>query len=175
MLNGKKQEELFLSLYFALLAGYAHSLTINLWKQYNLWPSHFSWQLVSLFMIFFFGSFFFAGLFPQILLARLLSIASISLLYAATNLNINLHILLFFSFHILISLAPSKAVRLFFLFLNFLKIPFKKIKIFIFCFLGFYALCFLYFGPDDTSWLYSIVACFALYPPQQIDLNDKVS
>ena len=170
----KKKENLVLALYFALLTGYAHESTIAYWKQSHNWPVHFSWQLVSLFMVAFFTFFFMAGLFSQTLIIRLLSLGSLSSIILISGSYFNLSTVLFWFFHCLICVMPIATQNLFFLFLNYLTNSTEKMKIYFLGCLGSCAIYVIITGTNDINWLYAIVVFSIFYLYQEIDLSRKV-
>ncbi len=81
----KLKNDLFLSSYFALLAGFAHASTTNHWSSISQ-NGLLSWEIVSLIMIFFFSSHFAAALFPQTAMIRLTSFFSLVLFLKTANM-----------------------------------------------------------------------------------------
>lgn len=105
-----KENDIFLTSYFALLAGWVHYEITGLWPYLSPLP----WYPISLCMIFFFSSHFFAALFPRYAWARILSFLSLlSVLGAQTLLFFprpGMFLFLFLDF--LVCFFPEKIIAL---------------------------------------------------------------
>ena len=101
----KPQANLFLSVYFAFLAGHVHLDTIVHWR--NLAQPTSDWRVLSLKMTCFWGSYFLVALFPASRFLRIFSCASLFFVWKETLAFQNWSLFLYFSVHLVVSLAPE--------------------------------------------------------------------
>ncbi len=116
----KPQAHLFLSIYFAFLAGHVHLATIVHWR--NLAQSMIDWRILSLKMTCFWGGYFLVALFPASLFLRIFSCASLFFVWKETFAFQNWSLFLYFYVHLVVSLAPELTLRM----LNKLKLFFTN-------------------------------------------------
>ncbi len=105
----KTKANLFLSVYFSLLAGHAHLATVVNWR--NLAQLSFDWKILSFLMTSFWVSHFLVALFPSSLLLRLFSCVSLYYVWKETFAFSNWIQFSYFFVHIWVSLAPQLTIR----------------------------------------------------------------
>jgi hypothetical protein len=160
-MNLKPQANLFLTVYFALLAGHVHLATIVKWR--DLAQSSLDWRILSLLMTCFWVSHFLVALFPARLSLRIFSCVSLYFVWKETSAFYSWGQFLYFYVHILVSLAPELALQTVYK-MKFLFANIRSTKLICFGFLSvsiFYILTSTQFH-IRIEWLYLFVSLVAV-------------
>jgi hypothetical protein len=161
-MNFKPQANLFLTVYFAFLAGHVHLATIVHWR--NLAQPSLDWRLLSLLMTCFWGSHFLVALFPKSLLLRIFSCLSLFFVWKETSAFHNWSQLLYFYVHLVVTLAPELTLQSLYK-LKFFITDQRAAKLIGFGLLGasiFYLLKYTNFH-IHIEWLYLLMSVLAVF------------